>query len=339
MHEEAHNTMKRKLIVFIMLLLCCLISEIFASDIIWLSNTPPPQSRDSYQTYGMHRLSSIRERRGNVKLLCWIRSGTLPESSRYLTNINPDETVSLVFSPDGKPVKNQVSAYNGEYALSYEGIEEGFYNAYLLKQFIQGDTLFVINAKAELLTHSCRNGHDKALLKKIEPRIYPEHIPFEIVRERLPGENFHTFISSGDSVTYTAMLNGETISRANITLCTQKGWNKTLQTNDSGQSTFQFISDYFSRWEELNRRNIYYYLFIAEYTINKEGSYKGLPYQYIHYIGTLSDGYFPSKTMYSSLVWALVIFVLAVSLPVIAVYIYRERRKNPFKEIAFHEKD
>jgi len=331
--------MERKLIVFTLLLLCCLTTEILASDIIWLSNTPPAQSRESYKTYGMHRLSSIRGKRGSVKLLCWIRSGTSPESSRYFTDINPDEMVSLVFSPDGKPVKNQVSAYNGEYALSYEGTDEGFYNAHLLKQFVRSDTLFVINAKAELSTHSCRNGHDKALLKNIEPRIYPEHIPFEIVRERLPGEDFHTFISSGDSVTFKTMLNGETVSGANITLCTQKGWNKTSQTNDSGKATFQFVSDYFSRWEELNRRNIYYYLFIAEYTISKDGSYKGKPYQYIHYIGTLSDGYFPSKTMYSSLVWALVIFVLAISLPLIAVYIYRERRKNPFKEIAFNEKN
>ena len=331
--------MKIKLIAFTILLLCCLINEIFASDIIWLSNTPPVQSRESYKTYGMHRLSSIRGKRGSVELLSWIRSGTSPEASQYLPNINHDETIPLVFSPDGKPVKNKVSVQNGKHALSFGETDEGFYNAYLLKQFIHGDTLFVVNAKAELLTHSCRNGHDKALLKKIKPQIYPEHVPFEIVRERLPGEDFHTFISSGDNITFKVVLNGGTVSGANITLCTQKGWNKTSQTNDSGQVTFQFIGDYFSRWEELNRRNIYYYLFIAEYTIIKEGTYKGLPYQYIHYIGTLSDGYFPSKTMYSSLVWSLVIFVLAVSLPVIAIYIYRERRKNPFKEIAFHEKN
>ncbi len=331
--------MKIKMIVFTMLLLCCFINELFASDIIWLSNTPPAQSKENYKTYGMHRLSSIRGKRGSVKILCWIREGISPESSRYLITIDSDKTVSMVFSPKGEVVKSQVALYGKEYALSFADIDEGFYNAYLLKQFIRGDTLFVVNAKAELSMHSCRNGHDKALLKNIEPRTYPDHIPFEVVRERLPGEDFHTFISSGDSVTFNALLNGQAVSEAKITLCTQKGWNKTSQTNDTGKATFQFIGDYFSRWEELNKRNIYHYLLIAEHTVIKQGTYKGQPHQYIHYVGTLSDGYFPSKTMYSSLVWSLVIFVLAVSLPVIAVYIYRERRKNPFKEIAFHEKN
>lgn len=334
---EHHKIMKINLLIIITILLCCFLNPVWASEILWLSNTPPEFSVGKYQTYGMHRLSSLRGKRGSISLLCWLRTGTVIEQSNLVENINFEETTSFVFSPDRKPVKNHLTAFDRSFALTFSEINEGFYNVYLLNQYVANDTLYVIAAKADLSVHSCRKGHDKALLKKIEPKIYPEHIPLEIVRERFPNEDFHTFISSGDNVNFTIFFHGETVDGANITLHTHTGWSKSMRTNKEGKVNFQFINDYFSEWEELEKRNIFYYLVDAKYTLTKNGSYNNQDYRFVQYITTLSDGYRPSKTMYSSFVWSLLVFVIAIILPGIAIYIYRERRKKPFKEIAFNE--
>ncbi len=307
---------------------------------LWLSNVPPENLKKSVSNYGMHRLCTTKRRRGEggaVKVIQWIRQGGSVENSSYL-NIKDITGYNVFgFSPDGEKISVEVVDFNGKGVVEYNNIKEGYYNIYLIMKSVSGDTLFVDIAKAELLSHSCRNGH-KNVRRQVKPKIYPEIIPFELVRERELNENFHFFISSGDEFTYKPMFKGEALDNVIVTLSTEKGWTNSKFTNKKGDVKFQFIQDYFTNWSELHGRKIYYYLIYSEFTKKESGSYNGQNYNYIHYRTSLSDGYFPSRTMYLSLVWGLIVFIVSLIILTVGIYIYRERRKKPYKEYIFDEK-
>ncbi|MEN8187957.1 MAG: hypothetical protein ABFR05_12580, partial [Bacteroidota bacterium] len=191
-------------------------------------------------------------------------------------------------------------------------------------------------AKAELLSHSCRNGHHKRLEAR-PVRSYPEITEFEIIRQRNPHEDYHYFTSSGNTETYKAIYEGKPLSDVKVKINTEKGWSKTHSTNKNGELKTQFIQDYFSDWQELNTRQIYYYMLEADYTLKKDIQYKGKDYRYIHYTLTMSDGYRPSTLMYSSMVWGLIVFLITMVASIAGIFIYKERRKRPYKEIKFNE--
>jgi len=330
--------MNKKFQIIIFLLLIFSASKLEAQEVIWLSNSPPAHKKKASATYGMHKLSALRGKRGSMSVVQWVRSGHSVEGSRYITKDFGQELSPYIFSPSGEKIEAKFEVGEKETSLSYNGNLEGFYNEYLVGKKIGGDTLYITVAKAELLNHVCRNGH-KHVLKGLPAKIYPKEIPFEIVRERIAREDFHTFIASGDEIVFTTYLEGKTVENATLSLFTQKDWEKTQPTDKNGQSRFQFVQDYFSTWKEFNNRNINYYLLKGEITIAQEGIHNEQVYNYIHYTTTLSDGYYPSKLMYSSLFWALVVFLAAIILPAIGIFIYRERRKRPFKELDFYEKN
>ena len=133
-------------------------------------------------------------------------------------------------------------------------------------------------------------------------------------------------------------MNGKPVEGANLTLVNQKSWSKTLKTNKEGNSTFQFIQDYFSSWQELNNREIYNYLLYGEITLPTQGNYEGKAYSYTHYTTSLSDGYRPAKTMYMSMFWAFAVFIITTIITVSGVFIYRFKRQRIYKEIKLDEK-
>ena len=151
---------------------------------------------------------------------------------------------------------------------------------YLIHKEIRNDTLFIQTAKAELLNHSCRNGHED-VDEKIKPQIYPGEIPMEITRRRSRFENLHFFVSSGDELCYRVSKSSEPLMDASVTFNTHLGWQKTIHSNQEGEAFLQVIQDYFTPWQEIDNRNIYNYLVIAEYTSNESGNYNGEPYKYI----------------------------------------------------------
>jgi len=166
--------------------------------------------------------------------------------------------------------------------LTYASKEEGYYNGYLILKQVSNDTLYVNIAKAEMLNHSCRNGH-KNVRKKIGPNVYSETIPAEIVRKRNSSENFHYFALSGDKIDYQFLLDGKPVENARLSFNTQTGWQKILLTDENGISTFQILQDYFSSWQELNNRKVYDYVIFGEITLPETGNYKGEDYSYVHY--------------------------------------------------------
>jgi len=324
---------------FISVLLVCffLIQPMVAQEINWFSNMPP-EGEKKIVTNGMHRLSSIKGKRGQSSIIQWLRQGTNPEEAKYIQLSDSLAFDYQLFSPSKKQLKGELITKGGKSFFMYASKEEGYYNAYLIQKEVVGDTLNITVAKSEMLNHSCRNGH-KLVRGIVGPHIYPETIPVEIIRTRLLAEDLHYFATSSDEVEYQFLVNGKPVKGANLTLVTQKNWNKTLKTNEEGKSTFQFIQDYFSSWQELNNREIYNYLIYGDVTLPEKGNYKGSEYSYIHYTTSLSDGYRPAKTMYLSMFWAFAVFILATVITVAGIFIYRLRRQKIYKEIRLDEKN
>ena len=332
--------MKKILLSLLLFLFFCF--RLQAGDApVWLSNVPPAGVKKYVSHYGMHRLCTQnrdRRARGPVHVIQWIRRGASVEHARYLSVEDTAAVHTYVFSPQKKEIRSQIIAIRGKSVVAYSGSQEGYYNVYLIMKHVSGDTLYVDIAKAELLSHSCRNGH-KNVRRAILPKIYPEKVPFEIVRKRHVNENFHFFAASGDRFTYQSLFQGKPVARVPMVMCTEKGWTKSVSTNHLGEVQFQFIQDYFTHWSELNGRKIYYYLVYSVFTKERPGEYRGQHYRYVHYTTSLSDGYFPAKTMYMSLVWGLVVFIGATVLIAAGIFIFRERRKKPFKEYVFDENE
>ena len=350
---------------------------VVAQEAVWLSNTPPASMEKEVKTNGMHRLSTLESKKtsgrpntGNKKVkseynkvtkdstkkrdnksaskkskrsygpppkkyIQWLRKGSSIDDAEYIClNDSTDYQLTLI-SPEGEKEDIELVKNKTCYA-KFELNEEGYYNAYLIIKKDLGDTLHINIAKAELLNHSCRNGHHK----KLEARpvnYYPEITDFEIIRQRNSHEDYHYFTSSGKTETYKAIFDGKPLAGVKVKINTKKGWSITQYTNEDGELNAEFIQDYFSKWRELNTREIYYYMLEADYTLKKNIHYKGKDYTHIHYVLTMSDGYHPSRTMYASMLWGLIVFIITMVVSIAGIFIYKERRKRPYKEIKFNE--
>lgn len=309
-----------------------LIQTAIAENNIWFSNKPPADDKRSAPS-GMHGLSSIKGKRGMSSVIQWLRQGTHPITSSYIQLSNTDDIDFHLYSPSGRDAGGK---FDGSF-LTYVSKEEGYYIGYLISKQVSNDTLYVNIAKAEMLNHSCRNGH-KNVRKKIGPNVYPETVPAEIVRNRNSSENFHYFALSGDKIDYQFLLDGKPVENARLSFNTQTGWQKILLTDENGISTFQILQDYFSPWQELNNRKVYDYVIFGEIILSKTGNYKGENYSFLHYTSSLSDGYRPARTMYMSMFWAFVVFIITVIISVSGIFIYKLRRNKIYKEVRFDEK-
>ncbi len=326
---------------------------------IWFSNQPPKSMEKVVKASGMHRYYSLQRtsrktkttnngkkykktkkgktayKRSATKYVQWLRKGNSIKEATYICFPDSTNYRLKLMSPTGKEEPISLEQNKTCY-VKFELNEEGYYNAYLIFKKGQQDTLYQNIAKAELLSHSCRNGHHKKLEAR-PVRYYPEITDFEIIRLRHPHEDYHYFASSGDTETFKALMNGKPLPGVKITINTEKGWSKTGFTDKNGEFKIQFLQDYFSNWQELDKRKIHYYMLKADYIQPKDIQYKNKDYKYVHYILTMSDGYRPSRTMYASMVWGLIVFLIAMIISIAGIFIYKERRKRPYKEIKFNE--
>ncbi|MGD9898338.1 MAG: hypothetical protein AB7T22_04335 [Calditrichaceae bacterium] len=305
-----------------------------AENTLWISNMPPKDTDRKIQPFGMHKISSVPVpgMRGTFHIIQWIRGGTLPVESVYLSEAPSANAEIHLLSPENKLI--DCKQENG--TIIYDGNPEGFYNLYLTDKYVSGDTLYIINAKAERLSHKCQNGH-KHVLANLQPKDLKSHITYEIIRDRLPREDYHTFIQSGDKVTFGLILKGNPVSGSRVKLITQTGWAKLSKTDINGEVTFQIPEDYFSAVTEFEKQKIFNFLIVAEHGIAENGVFDGSSYKQVRYTATFSESYIPSKMMYSSAVWAMIVFVFALSLTAGAVFYYRERKKVPYREVTFNE--
>jgi len=324
--------MRTKLLVVVSMLF--ILSKLTAQDqeTLWLSNLPPGERQPEIETSGMHKLSSLSSGRGKTRVVQWLRHGNSVLNSEYVLNSEFADAEFFCYTPQGRLQDCRVDSSEVYKEIGFSNRLEGYYNLYMIQKAIRNDTLHIQVAKAELLNHSCRNGH-KDVDKKIRPQIYPGEIPLEITRTRTRLENLHFFVSSGDKIRFKVSRLSEPLKQATVTFHTHQGWQRILRSDADGELVVQLIQDYFTPWKEIDNRNIFHYLAVAEYTEEKGGLFKGQPYRYTHYVASLSDGYYPSKTMYSSLSWALGLFLFFSFLIGGGVALYRKRRKRVYRAI------
>jgi len=299
-------------------------SDLQAAETYWLSDIAPTKELAKKMRPSMGGMV-IRDKRGLSKKL-WLRKGNDIVNSTY---VNKSNNPLILITPEAAP--SEILFGNKEYAdVIFKMPDEGFYNLFMTIKQIDNGVLLESIIKSEALKHTCRSGHDHT--EDMMPPLYFEGTSFDIVRKRLPRETFHTRMTSGDIVSYEVLLDGQAVVGADVTMVTQKGWSKTIQSNQDGMAHFEMIRDYYPPWHEFKTRNMETFLIIAEYDRAESGSYQGDSYDNIHYKGTVSGNYYPSTKDYKSNLYGLLIGLFGLTVSILLIYFYRRKRTNRYRE-------
>lgn len=210
-------------------------SSAHAATQLWFTDQPADRRllKDLRNSHG--GLVSI-ENDVYVKQL-WLQQGESLHDSRlqqvqggqfYLLDVRGNK-IAPILEPEG---------------IRFQMPDEGFYNAYYTEQSLSNKVLNIAMAKAEVLKHNCRLGHkyDRAL---VNPNQW-DAAPLDIIRLRLPEEDFHTRIQSGNTLKFQVLHSGKPASGATVKLETEKGWIKAMRSDEQGIASFQVIQDSFA---------------------------------------------------------------------------------------------
>jgi hypothetical protein len=324
-----HTTRCRLIVSGLIILLG---ASVAAGETFWLSDAPPCESHKGAHSHG----GRVEIRRGIFHKHLWLRVGNGPQEQGYVTKENRFAPLTLI-DTKGRVSQHDVSVdeEHGLLDITFPMPEEGFYNIYASRQQVNnGERQYQI-AKAEVLKHSCREGHDN-IQEKMPPR-HNTAIPLEIVRERRPKEDFHTRIGFGDSVSFIVLRNGEPQPDAEVTLTTAQGWRKHALSDSRGRVTYTMIRDYFPPWRLFNKRHAQSYLVKAQYRQQESGELDGQAYDHTLYSASFAGSYFPSRRDYESYAYGLMIGLFMLVFSGLAVYLYRRRRIRPYREVCFDE--
>lgn len=303
-----------------------------AADPLWLSSDPPKGSRRMGRSHG----GPVEVRNGVHYKHLWLRQGEVPTEATYVREIQEAPKLLLLDTAGKISEKGfEDKARSGSLNASFPMPAEGFYNAYVTLQRLDGDVREVTIAKAEVLKHSCREGHDN-IQEKMSPR-HNGDIPLEIVRDRRPKEDFHARLGYGDRVSFTVLRNGAPLPGARVVLTSGQGWSKGGLSDAAGQVEYAMIRDYYPPWNLFEKRHAQPYLVRAFYTVPQEGELEGEPYRSIRYQASFSGNYYPSPNDYESYAYGLTFGLFALVATGLGIYLYRQRRNRPYREVRFHE--
>lgn len=294
---------------------------------LYLSTAPPAQERSKgYKLESEHRAIPLRK--------YWLNLQDLP-----------GEVTTLVLHPDGSTSKVPMEKGADGLCLSFalpmkDGPMHGIHNTYVVERLVKGDELLVRVAKWITIHHSCGWGHDY----RYDPqRITPtslRSIPLEIVCDGLWNGNFHSEVRSGDRIEARILRNGALVSGAKVRLTTARGWSKEVVSNERGIASFQLIRDYYpEKWSDFVSSHRERFTIEAELEAEEKGTFSDRSYERVRLLSTLAWGYAPSRDDYSSYKYGLSLGAFTLFATGIGVYTYRERRKRPYREVPFDEKD
>jgi len=249
---------------------------------------------------------------------------------------------AYVRRPSGEVIEPQLRlGYqpNVSYSTPFgDGPVHGANSVYVVEQGVDDEVFTIRTAKWITMHHSCGWGHDGKFDKKLTKPQPLETIPFEIVIDKLWDSNFHLSVTSGDRLGITVLSYGKPVAGAGVSLSSEKGWSKTAVTDKEGRVIIQMIRDYYPPlWAAFKRTHRGEFLLTAQYNGDQQGSFRGDSFNRASYITTLPWQYSPSPRDYSSYSYGLALGVIGMSLSGFGVFIYRERRRNPYKGISFDE--
>jgi hypothetical protein len=314
-----------------------LTANVSASEITWFTDIPPQREMMKKMRFA-HGGPVEMGRDGLYIKNLWLQSGGSPQDAEYSHQTRNSATDILLLSPDGNLMNLGLLKKKHGDRFRFEMPQEGFYNLYLVEKFVAENTLNIVVTKAEVLKHQCSKGHDHTAEKMSALSL--DDVPFEIVRERTSGEDFHTLISSGEDLTFRVLYKGGPAAEAHVRLITQKGWSKTVRTDKEGKVTYELIRDYYpTLWEKFDDRKRENSVIVAHYSADENGTYKGKPYKKVRYTATMTGSYYPSKQEYTSYLYGMSVLTFAFTASAAGIYIHRERRKKPYKEEPLAERN
>ncbi len=318
-------------------------SKLFSStEQLWFSDQPPDKSL--IKKMRMRHGGYVHIENGvDVKQL-WLRKGDSLEKSAYLESAEGEYQLLNVQADLNQPLIND----GEQQSIRFPMPDEGYYNAYFTERLVSNNTLKVKTAKAEILKHNCRNGHkyDRDL---VNPQQWTE-APLDIVRLRLPEEDFHTRIRSGSVLKFQVYHLGKPVSGANVKLETKQGWTKSTQSDEQGIASFQIIQDNFFDADKAEKagkkverghggrvRIKDSYLVTAEYLTDEAGILNEKAFSKTEYSVSSTGRYYPQELAKKSSAQALWFMSAGMLVMGVGGYSYRKRRVKPFKEESFDE--
>jgi hypothetical protein len=322
------KTTSRSLLIFVLMLFW---ARLAVCESLWFSDNSPHVGHGGLkQAHG----GAVEVRRGVYHKHLWLRQGEMPQSARFIRDEPPLTPLLLVDTHGGISEQRIIKdPQSGALKVDIAMPDEGFYNAYLIRQRVADGARQVEIAKAEVLKHSCREGHDH-VQEKMPPR-HNGDVPLEIVRERLPQENFHTLLGHGDGVTFQVLRQGRPQAGVIVTFTTAQGWSKAAVTDQDGRVSYTLIRDYYPLWHEFEKRHAQPYLVNAVYTLPEAGEVDGAPFQRSVFQSSYSGNYYPSPRDYESYAYGLSFGLFALLATGVGVYFYRRRRDRPYREVRF----
>ncbi len=313
--------------------LCALLyCGVSGAEPLWLSETSPHSSHGGGHNHG----GTVSVRRGVYYKNLWLRLGATPQVAGYVSQVTSLSDVQLL-DTEGNLSEIPIARdkEHGLYNVEFPMPNEGFYNAYATHQWVNGSQREVQIAKAEVLKHSCREGHDN-VQEKMPPK-FNAAIPLEIVRVRRTKENFHSLLGYGDTTSFVVMRKGEPLPGAEVTLTSEQGWSRTMVANSEGRVSYTMIRDYFPPWSMFQKRKGQSYLVSTHLSVADGGKLDGKPYRNTVYRASYAGNYYPSPNDYESYAYGLSFGTAALVLSGIGIVLYRRRRNRPYREVRFDE--
>lgn len=305
---------------------------------IWLSDSPPSRgdgaARGGMGGMGMMGMGS---RSGPPTKRLWLRAGSDPVKSGFAREEADAPAQAWLVTPQGSPAGEALPpAEEGKKNLSFTMPVQGYYRLYVTTRKLQGDTLNVSVAKAEVGNFSHGGNEEERAVAINAPRVL-ESAPIEIVREKAADEPTFFQLKSGDEQAFVVLQKGIPTQGARVRFVSHEGWSKEAVSDGQGRVSFQVVRDYFPAWNDFQKRFKATYLVLADVSAAEAGQHQGQPYSMVRYQTSLSGSYYPSPDDYRSYAWGLGLTVLFSVLGVVAVYVYRRQRVKSFKEVRFDE--
>lgn len=324
------NSIRFRVLLSLGTLIFCGLS--MAAESIWLSSDPPEDNGKMRRSHG----GPVEVRKGIHHKHLWLRQGGLPMEASYVASLARPPRLALL-DTEGKVSEMSlgVKGVNGFYSASFAMPEEGFYNAYVTLQWIDGEVREVQVAKAEVLKHSCREGHDD-VREKMPPRHHDE-IPLEIVRERRSSENFHSRVGYGDTLSFLVLRQGRPQPGVKVTLTSGQGWSRELLSDEEGRVSYTMIRDYYPSWAFFEKRHAQPYMVQALYLAPEAGELDGVSFSDTRYLASLSGSYYPSPEDYESYAYGLSFGLFAMVATALGITRFRRSRRRPYREVDFNE--
>lgn len=263
-----------------------------------------------------------------------------PVRTYYFNGINRLATVeAFVRRPDGS-VMEPVLELGVNPNLTFptplgEGVAHGANNVYLVEQAVEERILKVRVGQWLTMHHSCGWGHDHKFDRQRTRSQSLNSLPLEIVIDELWDTNFHAKVTTGQVLKIGVLNHGRPLTGARVRIQTERQWVKEVSTDQDGAAAVQLIRDYYpTTWSDFKRTRRGEFLVTASYEAAEPGIYQGAPYDRVQYLATLPWHYTPARADYSSYGLGLLLGTLGLTLSGGGVFLYRERRKKPYRGIS-----